>query len=112
MKTIETASKNPKTISCEPPSHLSAPSKVFWASVVADFELESDALMVLRIACEQFDRAQQARRDIAKNGFTLIGGKPNPALAVEKQAVSLFYRGLRQLGLDVAAPGEKPGRKF
>lgn len=100
----------PKTFE-KPPKHLSADSKAFWESVLKDFDLESDALMVLRATCENFDRAQGAREAIAKDGITLMG-KPHPGLAIEKQAYSLFLRGMRQLGLDVAAPGDKAGRKL
>jgi hypothetical protein len=86
--------------------------KEFWRKVNDEYELESDALLILRTACEQFDRAQQAREDIAKNGFS-IGNRVNPALAVEKVAVGLFLRSVRQLGLDIVAPGpigRPPGR--
>lgn len=98
-------------ISETPPSHLSEDAKQFWRSTLEDFDLEDDAKMLLRVTLEQFDRLQQAREAIKRDGLTLFN-KPHPALQVEKQAVSAFYRGLRQMGLDLAAPGEKVGRKL
>jgi hypothetical protein len=87
-----------------PPRHLSAESKALWNQVNGDFELESDALAILRVALEQFDRAQQARKLLAKDGLVL-DGKRHPATDVEKTAYGLFLRAMRQLGLDVVAPG-------
>ncbi len=88
----------------KPPNHLSSEMKKFWGNVLKDYELESDALLVLRTACEQWDRAQQAREVLANEGIT-IGGKKHKAIDVDKQAVGLFLRSMRQLGLDVVAPG-------
>ncbi len=101
--------KSPKA-----PTHLSKQAAAFWREVTRDFELESDAVLVLQSACECWDRAQGAREAIARDGMVLIGGKPHPALAVEKQAYSLFLRSMRQLGLDIVAPGSgvAAGRKF
>ena len=88
----------------KPPNHLSPEMKRFWGGILKDFELESDALLVLRTACEQWDRAQQAREVLAQEGITL-NGKKHAAIDVEKQAVGLFLRSMRQLGLDIVAPG-------
>jgi phage terminase small subunit len=84
----------------------------FWNSVCDDYELEADALLILRVACENFDLAQQAREQVAKDGV-LKDDKRHPAIDVQKQSYSLFLRALRQLGLDVVAPGpvgRPPGR--
>lgn len=86
--------------------------KAFWTEIMAQYELEVDARHLLRAACENWDRAQQAREQIAKDGL-LLEGRRHPAIDVEKQAYSLFSRLLRQLGLDVVAPGpvgRPPGR--
>lgn len=94
------------------PRHLSAEMKAFWAEIMAEYELEVDARLILRAACENWDRAQQAREQIAKDGL-LLDGRRHPAVDVEKQAYSLYLRAMRQLGLDVVAPGpigRPPGR--
>jgi len=93
------------------PNHLSPEMKKFWRDVLKDYELESDALLVLRTAAEQWDRAQQARETLATEGITLKD-KKHPAIDVEKQAVGLFLRSMRQLGLDIVAPGQPKGRRL
>jgi hypothetical protein len=77
--------------------------RAFWKRTLEEFELEADALLILRTACECFDRAQQAREAIAKDGL-VSAGKLHPAVGVEKQAYGLFLRAMRQLGLDIEAP--------
>lgn len=87
------------------PRHLSAEMRRFWGRILADFELGDDALVILRTACEQFDLAQRARVEIERDGITL-NGRRHPATDVQKTATGLFLRALRQLGLDVEAPGQ------
>ncbi len=95
-----------------PPDHLSAEMKKFWRSILAEYELEPDAALILRTACEQFDRAQQARAEIERDGLVADGNRRHAACDVEKTAVGLFLRSLRQLGLDVVQPGSgKPAGK-
>ena len=94
------------------PKHLSAEMKQFWAGVNEDFELQSDAVLILRCACENFDLAQEAREMVKKEGLT-TENKRHPAIDVEKQAYSLFLRSMRALGLDIIQPGplgRPPGR--
>jgi hypothetical protein len=84
----------------------------FWAEVVGEYELEAEALLTLRAACENWDRAQQARELVNQDGLVL-NGKRHPAVDIEKQAYGLFLRSIRQLGLDIVAPGpigRPPGR--
>ncbi len=90
-----------------PPKHLSDEGKRFWRAVAREFELTPDSALILRAACENWDRAQQAREAIAKDGLVL-NGRRHPALDVEKQAYSLFLRAMRALGLDILPPGSLP----
>jgi phage terminase small subunit len=92
------------------PEHLSDEMKRFWTCVNRDYELEPDALLILQAACEQWDRCQQARVQIGQEGLT-VDGRRNPCLDVEKVSYGLFLRAMRQLGLDVVAPGQPVGRK-
>ena len=78
--------------------------KRFWRRAVSEFELESDALLILRTACEAWDRAQQARVAIAKDGLT-VNNRRNPCIDIEAQSQSLFLRAMRQLGLDIEPTG-------
>jgi phage terminase small subunit len=95
------------------PGHLSPSMSKFWKQVNNDFELEADALLLLRTACEAFDRAQAAREAIACDGL-IVNNRRHPAVDIEAQSQSLFLRAMRQLGLDVVAPGpvgRPPGRR-
>jgi hypothetical protein len=103
-------SKEPKAGSA--PTHLSAEARGFWNLIMQEYDLEPDARFLLRAACENWDRAQQAREMIARDGL-VMDGKRHPAVDVEKQAYGLFLRAVRQLGLDVVAAGptgRPPGR--
>lgn len=84
----------------------------FWRRVVSDYELPSDALLILRTAAEAWDRAQQARLEIAQDGLVL-NGRRHPAVDIEAQSQSLFLRAMKQLGLDIEPPGPigRPGRR-
>jgi phage terminase small subunit len=86
------------------PAHLSTEMRRFWRSVNSEYELEDDALLILKTGCEAYDRAQQARVLIASDGL-ILNGRRHPAIDVEAQAQSLFLRSMRQLALDVVDPG-------
>jgi len=86
------------------PLHLSAEMRRFWKSVTDEYELEDDALLILRTACEAFDRAQTARELIAREGM-IVNNRRHPAVDIEAQSQSLFLRAMRALGLDVVPPG-------
>src|SRR5574337_988848 len=92
----------------KPPAHLSASSKRLWSALTRDFELDDAAGQSLLVAaCEAYDRAQQAREVIAREGmFTLDRfeqPKPHPAIAVERDSRDAFVRAMRALKLDPGA---------
>jgi phage terminase small subunit len=70
-------------------------------------------LHLLQAACESWDRAQEARRDVAGNGLTFVDDKgcrkANPAVAIERDARRLFTQILRELDLDGQTPPERRG---
>src|SRR5712692_8336271 len=87
----------------EPPKHLSAALKRFWTHVVGGFELESHHLQLLEQACSQLDRADRARRQLAKDGDFVQGRyglRAHPAVAVARDAEIAAARLLRELDLD------------
>ena len=86
------------------PLYLSAEMRKFWKRATGDYELEADAKLILKTACEAFDRAAQARELIAKDGI-LLNNRRHPAIDIEAQAQGLFLRAMRQLGLDIEPPG-------
>ncbi len=94
------------------PIHFSGETRRLWKAINDEYELEDSALLTLKLACESYDRAQQARRIIAAEGLVL-NGRRHPAIDVESQAQATFLRAMRSLGLDVEQPGpigRPPGR--
>jgi P27 family predicted phage terminase small subunit len=95
----------------EPPAHLSSEAASWWQSVVRDYSLEPHHLRLLQAACEAWDRCQQAREAVADDGLTFkdSGGnlKANPAVAIERDARTLFARLVRELDLDAESPAER-----
>ena len=76
----------------------------FWKRVTGEYDLESDARLILKTACEAYDRAAQARQLISTDGI-LLGMRRHPAIDVEAQSQGLFLRAMRQLGLDIEPSG-------
>ncbi len=94
------------------PKHLKPATRRWWASVVADFELEPHHVRLLTLAGEAWDRGQQGREAIAKHGLTFVDrhGSPRarPEIGVERDSRIAFARLLRELGLDVQPPESRP----
>lgn len=93
------------------PAHLSEETAQWFKSVHADFDLEPHHDKLLSLACEAFDRCQQARALIDADGpvtRTADGGmKAHPAVAIERDARLAFARLLRELDLDAEGPSER-----
>jgi P27 family predicted phage terminase small subunit len=94
------------------PRHLSSRAKAFWRTVLDGHILEPFQLELLRRACEQLDRADQARAVLEREGLTTLDrfGQPkeHPAVAIERQAHLAIARLLRELNLDVSPPDSRP----
>lgn len=75
-----------------------------------DFGLDGEphALKLLTIAAEAWDRRQQAREAIAKDGAFVKDRfgqtKAHPAIAVERDTATIFARALRELALPIDDP--------
>lgn len=89
----------------KPPAYLSRAAKAWWKTIVTDFALESHHLKILEAACGAWDRAEQARALLAKEGLTITDRfkqpKVHPAALIERDNKTLFARLVRELGLDV-----------
>jgi len=96
----------------EAPKHLTKESRDWFARIVADYQFESHHFSLLQAAAECWDRAQQARALLAKEGicFTDRHGhiRPHPACQIERDNKALFSRLLRELALDIEPPKAKP----
>ncbi len=90
------------------PNHLRAATKRWFAEVVEAFELESHHVRLLTLAAESWDRCQEARAILDKEGLTFEDryGSPRsrPEIAVERDSRLAFARLIRELGFDVATP--------
>ena len=94
------------------PRHLKRATKAWFRSVVECFELEPHHVKLLTLAAEAWDRCQQAREVLAKQGLTFqdrFGApKARPEVAIERDSRLAFARLVRELGLDVADPESRP----
>jgi P27 family predicted phage terminase small subunit len=94
------------------PAHLRADTAAWWKSVVRDYILQPHKLRLLQAACEAWDRLQQAREILARDGLTVEGReggiRPHPAVAIERDARIGFARLVREL--DLADDDDEPRR--
>lgn len=91
-----------------PPAHLGDDTRRWWASVTGDYQLEPHHLRLLQLACEAWERAQQAREILARDGITAVNDRgvtvAHPCVQIEKDARTGFARLVRELDLDTEAP--------
>jgi phage terminase small subunit len=92
------------------PAHLAPGTRKWFATVVRDYELEEHHVRLLTAAGEAWDRMQEARAVIAKDGMTYQDRfnqpKARPEIAIERDSRLGFARLLRELALDVSAPDD------
>ena len=97
-----------KAITPKAPVHLSDSTRVWWRSVVREYQLEPHHLRLLQAAAECWDRLQQARELLARDGLVIEGReggmRPHPAAAIERDSRIAFARLIRELDLDVEPP--------
>jgi phage terminase small subunit len=102
--------KNPP----EPPVWLRPETAAWWHGLVGEFDFEPHHLRILRLACEAWDRGQEAREAISRLGavFNDRFGQPRarPEVAIERDSRISFARLMRELALDVEAAGDPERR--
>lgn len=95
----------------EAPAHLAPETADWWRAVLGEYELEAHHMRLLRLACESWDRCQQAREILDRDGLTTqteSGGlKAHPCIGIERDARLAFARLLRELDLDADQPQER-----
>jgi hypothetical protein len=93
---------------------LETATKKWVESVLRSWELEPHHIKLLLLAAQHWDRAQNARREIEKDGATFLDRfgcpKVRPEVLIEKDSSICFCRILRELSLDIEAP-ESPRPK-
>ena len=96
--------KSSQTTHQRPPPHLSPSARQWWANVTETYVLEPHHLRLLQLACESWDRVQQAREQLATDGLTISGReggiRPHPCVSIERDAKLGFARLVRELDLD------------
>lgn len=94
------------------PEHLSDESKAWYQQVATEFAMDQHHLFLLQCACENWDRSQSARREIEKNGLTVLDRfdqlHARPEIAIEKTSKAAFVRVVRELRLDSDDSPETP----
>lgn len=92
------------------PKHFSREAKAWYADVVSSYVLDAHHLKLLRLACEAWDRIQEARAAIAEHGTTYLDRfkqpKARPEVAIERDGRLAFARLVRELALDESEPEE------
>jgi phage terminase small subunit len=97
--------RTPKSLT----KNLSKSSRRFFTKILNNYELEAQHLVILSQACQCLDRIEEARLQIEKEGICVNdkfnNPKPHPALKIETTEKITFIRLIRELGLEVEAPG-------
>jgi phage terminase small subunit len=92
------------------PNHLQAATKRWVRDVLAGWDLEPHHHRLLVLAAQAWDRAQQARAQLDRDGLTIETRhgetRVHPCVSIERDSAVRFARLLRELDLDVAAPSE------
>ena len=107
--------KPPKDGRPRAPAHLRPETAAWFKQVVNDYELEQHHLRLLGLACESWDRCQQAREALAEHGLTYTDrfNQPHvrPEASIERDSRVAFARLVRELDLDVEPPAAPAGRR-
>jgi phage terminase small subunit len=106
----------PEDVSVEtPPSTLSDAAKKWWRTIVTTFELEEWHILLLNEAAHSWDRAQEARRIVDRDGPVTYDrwnqAKPHPGVQIERDSMAAFLKAWRELDIDNAPePDARPAR--
>lgn len=92
--------------------HLAEPTRAWVEAVAAEFDLDAHHHRLLILAAQAFDRAEEARVILARDGLTYLdrfgAPKARPEVAVERDARIAFARLLRELDLDLVGEPDTP----
>ena len=95
------------------PDYLKEETRKWWEQVYSEYELEDHHVRLLTLAAEAWDRGQQAREILLKEGLTFTDRfdqpRKRPEVDIERDSRIAFARLVRELNLDIEPPKE-PGR--
>lgn len=101
---IMTGPRSKAKTAVPPPPHLAESTAKWWNHVLATYELEEHHHRILALACQAWDRAEDARRQLAEHGAVYLDrfGAPrkHPAVSIEEAARLAFARLIAQLDLE------------
>ena len=88
----------------KPPKSLTSAGRRLWREIAEESELDSAAVLLLNTLCEQFDRMNEARAILKRDGITAKDRfgqiKAHPAVSIEVNAIAAMTRCWRLLGYD------------
>ena len=94
------------------PKHLRTTTRKWFENVIDEYDLEPSDIRLLTLAGEAWDRGQQAREVVDRDGMTFTDrfGQPKarPEIGIERDSRIGFARLLRELSLDVGEPDSRP----
>jgi phage terminase small subunit len=92
------------------PKHLKPATRRWAEGILSDFVLESHHFRLLVLACQAWDRGDDARAALVESGSVFLDrfGQPRarPEVAIERDARIAFARLVRELALDVDEPND------
>src|SRR3954464_5939031 len=95
------------------PAHLRGPTRAWIRRVLDDYELSETEFRVLILAGEAWDRGEDAREQVARDGAYVPdrygSTKPHPALVVQRDACRDFAKLVAQLSLALGDVATKTG---
>ena len=98
------------------PKHLKPATRRWFESVCEQYELEQHHHRLLTLAAEAWDRGQEAREALAREGITYDDRfkvpRARPEVAIERDARLGFARLLRELALDESPPPDPRPRRL
>jgi P27 family predicted phage terminase small subunit len=101
-----------KVTSSQAPPHLEPGTRKFYSLIMRSYVLEPHHEKLLRLLCEAYDRSQQARRILDKEGLVVshekLGPRPHPAISIERDSAARVARLTRELNLSVAPSDVNP----
>lgn len=105
----------PRTDDGHTPEGLKPATAAWFAEVREEYALDDPAgLYLLETAARSWDRAQEARKAIEKDGLRVKDRfkqwKAHPLCTVERDALATFRASLKDLNLDLEPLRDRPGR--
>jgi len=90
----------------KPPSHLSKRAKERWRRITSAITIDDEpGLMLLASALEAFDRLNEARAELKRDGISVVDRwgqrKQHPSVQTEASARGQMHQALKLLNVDI-----------